>query len=122
MSQNPLSNALSPDVASVAKALASPQCRKLLKEIDRPMTASELARVCDVPRSTAYDKLNLLAESGLLRRHERGSEVRYITDFQEVIVTERDGALAVSIHQPPRSASEQLATLWGEVRSEASED
>jgi DNA-binding IclR family transcriptional regulator len=122
MSQNPLSDALSPDIASVTKILANQQCRELLRGLDRPMTASELTAVCDIPRSSVYEKLDMLAENGLLRRHERGSEVKYSIDFQEVVVAERNGTLEISIRRSPQSAADQLADLWGNVRAEASSD
>ena len=119
MSRNPISEALTPDLPAVAKALANPKCRELIRALDRPMTAAELAAACDVPRSTAYEKLDLLVETGLVQRRERDAEARYLLDFREVVVTEQGGELAVSVRAPSRSATEQLTELWSEVRTEA---
>lgn len=46
--------------------LADADCRRLLAAATRRRTAAELARVCDVPRSTTYRKLDRLREAGLV--------------------------------------------------------
>ncbi|MFA1611820.1 helix-turn-helix domain-containing protein [Halobellus rubicundus] len=123
MSSNPLSDALTPDPESVFAALADPQCRALLRALDRPKTATELADAVEMPRSTAYEKLRRLADAGLVRKRETADEVRYAIDFETVVVrTDDDDDLSVSVSRPSKSAAEQLTGMWREVRSEASGD
>lgn len=122
MSSNPLSDALTPDLESVIAALADSQCRALVRALDRPMTATELAEVVEMPRSTVYEKLGLLADAGLVRKRDAGGAVRYAIDFEEVVVRPADEDLELSVSRPSKSAAEQLSGMWREVRSEASGD
>ncbi|SEL41776.1 winged helix-turn-helix domain-containing protein [Haloferax larsenii] len=120
MPTNPLSDALEPDFQTVFDALTNEQCRTVLSGLDHPMTASEIAEECDLPRSTVYRKVELMAEAGLLQKQERGREAaRYSLGFDEVLVTREPGDLELSISRPSQSASEQLSELWSEVRNEA---
>lgn len=122
MSENPLSDALEPDVQTVFDALTSEQCREVLRALERPMTASEIADACELPRSTAYQKLEQMVEAGLLRKHQGADAARYSIDFEEVVVRLPNGGLELDVTPPSRSASEQLSELWGEVRVETSGD
>lgn len=48
-------------------ALCDPDCRSILEATDgNPLSASEISDVCDLPLSTTYRKLDLLAEVDLL--------------------------------------------------------
>ena len=121
MASNPLSDAVSPDVATVTALLASDRVRRIVRALDRPMTAPEVANTCGIPQSTAYRKLGAMADAGLVRKREGDDAARYVVDFETVVVRPLDGGLAVELVSPSRSASEQLAELWGEVRAEAGE-
>lgn len=55
---------------AVLSALGDDGCRRLLSLVaSEPMTAAELARACDLPRSTVYRKLDRLASGGLVEQH-----------------------------------------------------
>ena len=122
MSSNPLSDALEPDFDAVFGALTSEQCWDVLRSLDQPMTAAEIASACDLPRSTAYAKLESMVEAGLLRKQAGEDAARYAIDFEEVVVTCPNGDLELDVKPPARSASDQLSDLWGEVRAETSTD
>ncbi|MGQ4556116.1 DUF7342 family protein [Halobellus sp. GM3] len=118
MSTNPLVDAFETDPEAVFGALTREPCRDVIRALDRPMTATAVAEACDVPRSTAYQKLEEMVEAGLLRKHESGESIRYSLDFEEIVVRNSADGLELSITPPSRSAAEQLSELWGEVRSE----
>ncbi|WP_311173721.1 helix-turn-helix domain-containing protein [Halobellus ordinarius] len=122
MSENPLSDALEPDPSTVFAALKNGQCQQVLRSLDTPMTATEIAEACDLPRSTVYGKLERMVEAGLLRKHDREEAARYTVDFEEVVVRNPNGDLELEITPPSRSAAEQLSELWGEVRAESRGD
>jgi len=120
MSTNPLSDALEPDFETVFAALTSPQCRAVLRRLDGPMTASDIAAACDLPRSTVYRKLEQMVEAGLLEKRDRGRDAaRYALGFEEVVVTREPGDLSLSVSSPSRSASDQLSTMWSAVSDQA---
>lgn len=48
-------------------ALSDSDCRELLRRLtDEPLTAEELSRVCGIPSSTLYRKLDKLVDGGLV--------------------------------------------------------
>ena len=111
-----------PSAEEICSALDDPDCREIIRNLDEPMTASELSSHCDIPQSTLYRKLELLSEATLLREgteiREDGSHAsRYEVDFEEIVVT-RDGSIQIEIERPARSADERLAEMWSEVRRE----
>lgn len=122
MASNPLSDAVSPDVETVFDLLKTESARRIVCTVEEPMTAAEVADACGIPRSTAYRKLQAMAEAGLLRKQEGGDAARYAVDFEVVVVRNVNGDLELDLEVPTRSASEQLSTLWGEVRAEADGD
>lgn len=122
MASNPLSDAVSPDVETVFDLLKTESARRIVCTVEEPMTAAEVADACGIPRSTAYRKLQAMAEAGLLRKQEGGDAARYAVDFEVIAVRNLNGDLELDLEVPTRSASEQLSTLWGEVRAEADGD
>ncbi|MFB6165660.1 MAG: helix-turn-helix domain-containing protein [Haloarculaceae archaeon] len=56
---------------TVVDALGDPTCRALLRAADTPETAKELAVDCDLPLSTVYRKLDLLADTPLVEQSTR---------------------------------------------------
>ena len=109
---------------SVAAALDDPDCRTIVRRLDEPMTAGELAERCDIPMSTTYRKLDRLSSASLLTE---GTELRadghhatiYEVDFEELTVSlTADRDLTVEVDRPTRSPDERLARIWAEVRKE----
>lgn len=56
-----------PDISTVLDALDDERCREILAVVgDEPLSAAEIREQADLPRSTAYRKLELLADAGLV--------------------------------------------------------
>ena len=119
MSTNPLSDAVEPDLQSVFDVLTSKQCRSVLRSLDSPMSASEIATTCHLPRSTVYRKLEQMVEAGLLDKADssRGA-TQYCLGFDEVVVSYESDGLDVSVNTEPRSASDQLSELLADASTD----
>lgn len=124
MVRDPYGMDASPSIQTVMDALQDPACRDIVQAIDTPMTASEIADQTDTPLSTTYRKLDLLNEASLVTeqtelRPEGHHTSRYGINFESVHI-ELDEAreFEVAISRRARSADEQLAQLWSEVRKE----
>ena len=124
MVRDPFADEDAPDLQDVLDALDAPECRAIIRELDEPMTASEISDASDIPLSTTYRKLELLTEASLL---SEGVEIRpdgqhastYELDFKEVIIGVTDELeFDVSIARRARTADERLESLWSEVRKE----
>lgn len=107
---------------SVLDALDDGDCRTILRNTADPMTASELLDSCDIPKSTLYRKLELLAETSLIREEETvnptgGRTTRYERDFENVVITiDADDTFSVSVERPIQKADERLEELWSKMR------
>lgn len=105
-------------VERILAALEDDDCREILAAVTADeLTASELAERCDLPLSTAYNKLGRLTEASLIAEHTRmradGNHVsEYVRAVEDVRVsmgadglalevTDRDG---VASNMPPRFA------------------
>ncbi|WP_255151789.1 winged helix-turn-helix domain-containing protein [Halorarius halobius] len=123
MSSNPFAPE-EPDVEVVLDALDDDDCRRIIRRLDESMTASEVSDTCDIPRSTAYRKLELLSEASLVDeevevRSDGHHTTRYLLDFETVhIDLDDDRDLDVRVERPEQSPEERVATLWEEVRKE----
>ncbi len=124
MVRDPFAAEGSPDLQAVLDALDDPDCRKIVRSLEEPMTADEISERSGVPLSTTYRKLELLTEASLL---EEGTEIRpggqhasrYTVAFEEVVIALDDGReFAADVVLRPRTADERLANLWSEVRKE----
>jgi DNA-binding transcriptional ArsR family regulator len=113
-----------PELQDILDALDDPDCRSIVRILDEPMTADQIAEAADVPLSTTYRKLDLLTEASLL---EEGTEIRpdgqhasrYTVAFDEVIIGLAESReFEVDISRRPRTADERLANLWSEVQKE----
>lgn len=88
------------------------------------MTATEVAEACEVSRSTAYRKLDLLSDASLVdERVEIGSDggrrTRYVVDFEAIeVARDDDRSLTVTVERETRTTEERLSDLWSEVRRE----
>ena len=114
----------SPEVDPVVSALDDAGCREIIRELEEPMTASQVAEECDMPMSTTYRKLDMLTRASLL---DEGTEIRsdghhatrYEVDFETVsLELDEKRTLDVSVSRPSRDPEERLASIWGEVRQE----
>lgn len=112
-----------PAPEAVLDALDDPACREIITALDEPQTADEISDRCDIPRSTVYRKLDVLAEASLV---EESTEVRtdghhttqYIADFEAVHVSlDEDRSFAIEVDRPARAPEERVAELWQEVRN-----
>lgn len=124
MVRDPFVDEDTPDLQDVLDALDDPDCRAIVRVLEEPMTADEIADRSGVPLSTTYRKLDLLTEASLV---EEGTEIRpggqhasrYVVAFEEVVVAlAEDRDFEVEIARRPRTADERLASLWSEVRKE----
>lgn len=124
MVRDPYAHEDAPELQEVLDALDDPVNRTIVKNLDSPMTASEISDRCDVPLSTTYRKLEELTESSLLReetqiRTDGRHTSRYQVDFEALgIRLSDDREFTVYIERPPRSTEERLASMWEEVREE----
>ena len=124
MVRDPYPKQDAPALQEVLDALDDPVSRTIIKRLDRPMNASEISEVCDVPLSTTYRKLEALTEASLLRetteiRKDGRHTSRYQVDFEALgIRLDDDREFVVYMERPSRSAEERLASMWEEVREE----
>ena len=124
MVRDPITSESSPSPEVICSALDDPDCREIIRNLEEPMTASELNARCEIPQSTLYRKLEVLTESTLL---EESTEIRrdghhaskYSIAFDEItLALDDERNLTVQIDRPTRTADERLAELWSEVRKE----
>ncbi|MFQ3294878.1 MAG: putative transcriptional regulator [Halobacteriales archaeon] len=124
MVRDPFTGEDSPELQTVLDALGDQDCRTIIRELEKPMTASEISDASGVPLSTTYRKLELLSDASLLTesteiRTDGQHTTRYAVDFDEVMVQlDEERAFEVGIKRPERSPDERLAELWSEVRKE----
>lgn len=124
MVRDPVGVEDAPDLQTVLDALDDPDCRTIVRRLDEPMTASEIADDTDIPLSTVYRKLDMLSEASLVSeltevRSDGHHTTRYDLDFEDVTLSlTEDNEFDVAVSRPPRSAEEQLAEMWSEVRKE----
>ncbi|WP_222916108.1 helix-turn-helix domain-containing protein [Natrinema sp. SYSU A 869] len=124
MVRDPFASESTPSAEEICSALDDPDCREIIRNLEEPMTASELSKRCEIPQSTLYRKLELLTEATLL---EESTEIRqdghhaskYSVAFDEITLgLDEERSLTVQIDRPARTADERLAELWSEVRKE----
>jgi DNA-binding IclR family transcriptional regulator len=124
MVRDPFAEESAPEVQAVLDVLDDPDCRAIIRQLDTPMTASEIADACNIPVSTTYRKLDLLSEASLLEeqtevRADGHHTTRYRPAFAAIwIALDADREFEVRVAHSPRTADEQLAQLWSEVRKE----
>ncbi|ARS89493.1 winged helix-turn-helix domain-containing protein [Natrarchaeobaculum aegyptiacum] len=89
--------------AAVLTALEDDACRLILEATaDDALTATEISERCDIPMSTAYRKVEMLAEADLVDERVRINTTgkhatEYRTSFDDVVVSIADGGLEVEI-------------------------
>ncbi|ADD05238.1 HTH domain protein [Natrialba magadii ATCC 43099] len=124
MVRDPIGSESTPSAAEICSALDDPDCREIIRNLEEPMTASELTNQCEIPQSTLYRKLEVLTDSTLLEetteiRRDGHHASKYAVAFDEISIgLDDDQSLTVQIDRPARTADERLAELWSEVRKE----
>ncbi|THE66079.1 ArsR family transcriptional regulator [Salinadaptatus halalkaliphilus] len=85
-----------PDVQTVLTALEDDACRHILEATtDESLTATELSEQCEIPTSTAYRKVEKLAEAELVEEQVRiNTSGKHATEyhkcFDDVVVSVAD--------------------------------
>lgn len=111
-------------IENILKALDDPDCRAILSETTKPITANELVNTCDIPRSTLYRKLELLSSASLIRERERiksvgGRVTHYQRSFEGVTISiDDDGEFSISLNRHQQSTDQRLADIWSMMRDE----
>jgi DNA-binding transcriptional ArsR family regulator len=113
-----------PGLQNVLDALDDPECRTILRETVKPMTANELLEACDIPKSTLYRKLELLSAASLIREQETinsggGRVTHYKRSVEDVTISLDDtGEFSMNIERPPQSTDKRLADMWSMMGDE----
>lgn len=102
--RGPVEAAESVPAQAVFEALADPDCRCIIRAVaEVPLTANECVRACDIPLSTTYRKLEMLAAAGFVeeglrirRDGKHASEYRQRFDRVDVVVDD-EGELDVTV-------------------------
>lgn len=113
------------DLQAVLDALEDPDCRRILRTLDRPMTAQELIGECGISQTTAYRKLDALSKASLVDertevRDDGHHATRYVRAFGGVYIDLDDDGFAVRV-EPTTNAEtpdRRLARFWSEVSEE----
>lgn len=114
----------SPALQPLLDALDDPDCRTILRALDRPMTTQELMDACDLSQTTAYRKLDRLDEAGLVEgridvRDDGHHTTRYDRAFAGVVIGLTDDDLfEVTVIRESETAADRLAQFWTEVSEE----
>jgi hypothetical protein len=90
------------------EAMADPDCRRVAAALDEPLTAKAVAEACDLPRTTAYRKLDRLSEGGLVDervavRADGHHATSYVRDFGGLLVAfDGEAGFAVDLLPSPK--------------------
>ena len=112
------------ELYSVLAALTDDDCRAIVESLSSPMSAQEISDTCDIPLSTTYRKVNMLAEADLVEERidvRRGSKhtKRYEPNFESVNISLTDeGKLSIDIDTGESEPDQRLGRAWGELRQE----
>jgi DNA-binding transcriptional ArsR family regulator len=104
-------------------ALGDPDCRRIVRELDDPMTAKELMDACDLSQTTTYRKLDRLSDTSLVAadtelRADGHHTTRYERVVEGVFVDLTDDDHEVTLVDDEESPDESLARLWSRVGEE----
>ncbi|MEY7850560.1 helix-turn-helix domain-containing protein [Natrarchaeobius sp. A-rgal3] len=95
------------DAQAVLTALEDDACRAILEATDHEsLTATELSERCEIPMSTAYRKVEMLADADLVEERVRINTsgkhaTEYHTCFDDVVVSVADGgSVEVELTKP----------------------
>ncbi|WP_265110182.1 winged helix-turn-helix domain-containing protein [Halosolutus halophilus] len=110
------------DAQAVLSALDDDGCRAILEATTgEALTATELAEQCDIPTSTAYRKVEKLADADLVEERVRiNTSGKHATEyhrcFDDVVVSVGDtGGVEIELTQPDTgSDSESMPAVAGD--------
>lgn len=107
-------------VQQVLQALEDPDCREILEATSQqPLSATELVDVCDIAQSTAYRKLDMLSEAGLVTEQIRLSRTgkhtsEYVRSVNEITLS-MDGEDGVTLDVQSREANHQSEPVFADA-------
>jgi len=93
----------SADPQAVLAALEDDACRAILEATsDESLTATEVSEQCEIPMSTAYRKVELLADAMLVEEQVRINTsgkhaTEYRTCFDDVVISVDSGEIEVEL-------------------------
>jgi len=104
-------------------ALGDPDCRRIVQELDEPMTAKELMDACDLSQTTTYRKLDRLSDTSLVvadteLRTDGHHTTRYERAIEGVFVDLAGDDHEVTLVEGEESPDQALARLWSQVGDE----
>jgi DNA-binding transcriptional ArsR family regulator len=111
-------------IETVCEALADPECREILSELDEYRSAREVVDRCGVAKTSAYRKLDQLTDAGLVDERiepERNGHhaTEYRCDFSGILVTHETGKeFGLDVLKGSDSPDEQLASFWSQMSEE----
>lgn len=99
-------------VQGVLDALDDEECRAILEATKQEaLTAAEISETCDLPSSTAYRKIDLLADAGLLTEELRirrsGKHVsEYACAIDDVTLSVGESGVELSVSRTEPAAAD----------------
>lgn len=113
-------------VEAVCDALADEDCRAILRALDDPLTAAEVAGECDLPQTSTYRKLTKLTDAGLVAertevRTDGHHATRFVRDAASVVVAFDDGGsfgFSVEVVREDEPPDRRLEQLWTRISEE----
>ncbi|WP_380681258.1 helix-turn-helix domain-containing protein [Salinigranum sp. GCM10025319] len=113
-------------VEAVCDALADEDCRAILRALDEPLTAAEVASACDLPQTSTYRKLTKLTDAGLVAertevRTDGHHTTRFVRDAASVVVAFDDGqsfGFSVEVVREDEPPDRRLEQLWTRISEE----
>ena len=111
-----------PELQAILDALDDTECRSILETLTETpdQSVADLAAACDISRSSAYRKTDLLDDAGLIESHStRRDDGRhtnvYRVAFDGVYIGLSDGGFEVTLSQT-ESPDERLARFWESMK------
>ncbi|WP_435129371.1 helix-turn-helix domain-containing protein [Halobaculum sp. D14] len=111
-------------VQPVLETMADPDCRAILETLDTAKSAKAVAEECGLAQTTAYRKLEALADAGLV---ETGTELRadghHVTTYQRdvqgvMVLLAEDGGFDCEFVREPKQPDQRLAQFWSRMSEE----
>lgn len=112
------------ELQAVLETLADPECREILDELETKQSSQEISEQCDLPQTTAYRKLEALADAGLVTV---GTQVRsdghHVKTYEcEVtgvfVLIEDDTGFDYEFVDGSTSVDQRLAQFWSRISDE----
>lgn len=110
-----------PSPAALLSALEDEYSRAILTATDQdPMTANELAEVCDASLPTIYRRLDRLTELDLVEQQTEFADDRrhyntYRASLDRLVVDLTDGEFQAAVEREPTDPADRFAQIWEDV-------